>query len=252
MSDGCLCEPFLAWTKEQRLGVRPDISARGLPRANSEYGGALVFLPRPGTANFGTAAWRSRQLRLQRGPGLFTRAAAASWCSHTQPRRSVVCFWCCAKRDGWPENISFDFPGKFKNLYSCRLSAVCGAEYHWACMNVPGGLKSDPLLVASQTLGTSWSDLSQPRRPVVCSWCLAKRSGGPENNSFGFPGKFKTLLSGKLMAGCGAEHKSQQDRRQGASGVVSRGGILRILLGTVCPSSGIPGTGLLAQASQGT
>ena len=155
--------------------------------------------------------------------GLFTRAAAASWCSHTQPRRSFVCFWCCAKRDGWPENNSFDFPGNFKNLYSCRLSAVCGAEYHWACMNVPGGLRSDPVLVASQTLGTSWSDLSQPRRPVVCSWCLAKRSGGPENNSFGFPGKLKTLLSGKtlhscrLSAGCGAEYQSQQGRRQGAA-----------------------------------
>ena len=85
-------------------------------------------------------------------------------------------------------------------------------------------MHADPLLVASQTLGTSWSDLSQPRRPVVCSWCLAKRSGGPENNSFGFPGKFKTLLSGKSLHSCrlsacgGAEYESQQGRRQGSAG----------------------------------
>ena len=65
----CLCEPLSDWTKEQRIGERPDTSAGGHPSANLECGGALVFLPRPVTAGVGIAA------------------AAASWCSHTQPRR---------------------------------------------------------------------------------------------------------------------------------------------------------------------
>ena len=55
--------------------------------------------------------------------GLFTRAAAASWCGHTQPRRSVVCFWCFTKRNGGPKNNSFAFPGKLKK--PIQLHAEC-------------------------------------------------------------------------------------------------------------------------------
>ena len=111
----CLCEPFSDWTKEQRIGERPDASAGGHLSANLECGGALVFLPRPATVGFGQAA------------------AAAGWCSHIQPRRSVGCSWCFAKGDGWPENHSFAFPGKLENLYS-------PAHVHSSPWCLPGGL----------------------------------------------------------------------------------------------------------------
>ena len=158
---------------------------------------------------------------------------------HTQPRRSAVVFWCLAKKNGWQGNCSFVFPGKLKNFYSCRLSAVCGAEDLHVCSAC--GL-------ACRRVDT------QPRRSVVCFWCGTKRNGGPKNNSFAFPGKLKNLYNCTLSAVSGAENLRQQGRRQGAAWRRTCGfsGFLGILLGAVCPSSGTPGVGMLAQASQVT
>ena len=52
----------------------------------------------------------------------------------------------------------------------------------------------------SQSMGRFGCESSQPRRPGTCSWCLAKRGGGPGNASFVFQGKLKTSLSGKTVA----------------------------------------------------
>ena len=77
---------------------------------------------------------------------------------HTQPRRSVVFFWCLAKRNGWQGNNSFVFPGKPKTLLSGMLAM------------------GNALLEAPQTMSTS--RCFQPRRSVACFWCSDRGKGG--------------------------------------------------------------------------
>ena len=180
----------------------------------------------------------------------------------------------------WPGNNSFAFPGNLKIIYCCRLSAGCGAggRLHVICYT---------MLVAPQTLSTSWCGLTsgnlrwgalalgvhpstlrtaQPRSPVVCFWCCAKRDGDrtgfapllkkthcwhsasrgvrsgfplllsgptgsardlvpewPGNNSFAFPENLKTIYYCRLSASCGAgrwsepEYQGQLGGRQGAA-----------------------------------
>ena len=82
---------------------------------------------------------------------------------HTQPRRSAVTSWCFAKKSRGKGNSSFVVPGKLKNTYSCRLSAVCGAEVLHLCS-------------AHGHVGRCGN--TQPRRPGTRSgrfWWFAKR-----------------------------------------------------------------------------
>ena len=72
----------------------------------------------------------------------------------------------------WPGNNSFAFPGNLKIIYCCRLSAGCGAggRLHVICYT---------MLVAPQTLSTSWCGLT-PRQLEV--GCFGLR-GAPEHPS---------------------------------------------------------------------